>query len=162
MLVEETAMAKPQIADKQTWSVWLSWALLVMAYATYGQFLHSVEATPLTWGLSAGFAIALSGMMTILWVRSRQVILLGFRSDVGYSIMVLVLASLAVVAVYHFRGFAYFMVLIAVSLLARIDTLILDLNNALAFLTLSFLSLLGLGLSWIPHLLLTVPEHLQG
>jgi hypothetical protein len=155
-------MVKPQTANKSTLSVWISWALLVVAYATYGQFLHSVEASSWSWILSIGFAIVLSGIMTILWVKSRRVILLGFRSDIGYSIMVLVLASLAVIAVYHFRGFSYFMVLVAVSLLARIDTLILNLKNYISFLILALLSLLGLGLSWVPQFFLTSAHPLQG
>lgn len=131
----------------------LSWGLLVIAYATYGQFMHSTNAAPLVWGLSMVFAISLAGILTIFWVSCRRIILMGFQSDLGYAIMVLVLASLAVVAVVQFRVFSYFVVLVAVSLLARIDTLISDYSNGVTFLLLSALAMVGLGLSWLPTLL---------
>jgi hypothetical protein len=140
---------------------WLSWLLLVMAYATYGRFLHDGSAEPLGWILSGMFAIAMSGIVTILWVPTRRIILLGFKSDIGYAIMVLVIASLAVLAVVQIKVFSYFLVLTAVSLLARVDTLISDLRASLAFLLLTLLAFVGLGISWIPSLLAAGPNPLS-
>ncbi|PSN14967.1 hypothetical protein C7271_21255, partial [filamentous cyanobacterium CCP5] len=59
----------------------------------------------------------------------------------------------AVVAVVRFRVTAYILVLLASTLLARVDTLIQELNNLMAFLLLAGLALLGLGLTWLPILL---------
>lgn len=140
----------------------MSWALLVMAYATYGRFLHDTGAEPLQWALSGIFAIAISGIMTILWVPTRRIILLGFKSDIGYAIMVLMLASLAVLAVVQIRVFSYFLVLIAVSLLARVDTLIGNLRPVIAFLLLTLLAFIGLGVSWIPFLILASSNYSAG
>jgi hypothetical protein len=155
-------MSKETIIAKTLGGPWLSWSLLVIAYATYGRFLHDGEASMLRWVVSGGFAVTISGIMTILWVPTRRIILLGFKSDVGYAIMVLTIASLAVLAVVQIRVFSYFLVLTAVSLLARVDTLIGDLHPALAFSLLTFLAFIGLGLSWVPFLVAEGTNHLAG
>jgi hypothetical protein len=49
--------------------------------------------------------------------------------------------------------FAYFAMLVAVSLLARVDNLIAGFRDAIAFLWLAVLALLGLAVSWLPTLL---------
>ena len=127
---------------------WISWLLLIVAYLTYGQFLHDAAARPYVWILSTALAIALAGIATFFWMASRRVILLGFKSDLGYSIMVLVLASLAVVAVVEFHLFAYILVLVAATLLVRVDCLVSDLNELATFLLMVFCPSLGLAASW--------------
>lgn len=132
---------------------WLSWTLMVLAHITYGGFLHDRDANPTAWVVSVVLAICGAAAVTLCWPLIRRVILLGFQSDVGYFIMALTLASLAVVAVTQVQLFAYFAMLVAVSLLARVDNLIAGLRDAIAFLWLSGLALLGLALSWLPVLL---------
>lgn len=152
-------MAKEMSTAKYLGGPWLSSTLLVIAYATYGRFLHDSVSEPLMWVLSGLYAIAIGGIMTILWVPTRRVILLGFKSDVGYAVMVLLLASLAVLAVVQIRVFSYFLMLTAVTLLARVDTLIIDLRSSLAFLLLALLAWVGLAVSWVPALLWPEPHH---
>ena len=130
-------------------SRWLSWGLLVLAYATFGQLLQAGEAGQVIWWSTLTFVFAKASVLTLIWRPVRKFVLLGFQSDAGYSIMVLVLASLAVLAVVQFRAFAYVVVLIATSILVRIDTLIDNMGNRLSFLTLLLLPLTGLGLSWL-------------
>lgn len=137
---------------------WFSWGILTLAYLSYGQFLHDSEVTEVVWLVNMGFAIALAAAFTLLWSPTRDVILKGFKSDVGYSVMVLLLAATAVVAVVQFRVTAYILVLVASTLLARVDTLIQELNNLMAFLLLAGLALLGMGLSWLPLVLLEAEE----
>jgi hypothetical protein len=132
---------------------WLSWALLVMAYATYGSFLHEVNVHSYAWGLSCLGAVCGAWMITLGWPRVRRVILLGFQSDIGYFVMALSGASLAVIAVTQFQMFAYCAMLVAVSLLARVDNLIAGFRDVMAFGWLSGLALLGLALSWLPEIL---------
>ncbi|PSR18583.1 hypothetical protein C8255_06580 [filamentous cyanobacterium CCP3] len=132
---------------------WLSWMLMVLAHVTYGGFLHDRNAGPTAWAVSIVLAICGAGAITLFWPLVRRIILLGFQSDVGYFVMALTLASLAVVAVTQFQVFAYFAMLLAVSLLARVDNLILGLKDTAAFLLLAGLALLGLALSWLPQLL---------
>lgn len=143
-------------------SHWLSWTLLVMAYATYGGFLHDGNTVLVGWVLSALLAIWGAWAITLGWPKLRQLLLLGFQSDLGYFIMALTTASLAVAAVSQFQRFAYFVMLIAVSLLARVDNLIAGYRDKVAFVWLSALALLGLALSWLPVLLrsATIPGAL--
>ncbi|MBE9141249.1 hypothetical protein IQ254_29300 [Nodosilinea sp. LEGE 07088] len=132
---------------------WLSWALLVMAYATYGSFLHASDVPPYAWVLSCLLAACGAWMITLGWPKLRRVMLLGFQSDIGYFAMALSGASLAVIAVTQFQMFAYCAMLVAVSLLARVDNLIAGFRDVMAFCWLSGLALLGLALSWLPELL---------
>jgi hypothetical protein len=134
---------------------WLSWLLLVMAYATYGSFLHDLESTPGVWGVSLFLAVWGSWAITLGWPQMRWLLLMGFQSDLGYFVMALTIASLSVAAVTQFQRFAYLVMLLAVSLLARVDKLVAGYNDTLAFFWLSALALLGLALSWLPVVLTT-------
>ena len=138
---------------QDTRTVWLSWVLLVLAYSTYGQQLHGTGAEQTVWLASIGFAVVKASLFTLLWRPARRFVLLGFQSDAGYSIMVLVLASLAVLVVVQFRTFAYIVVLVAAAILVRVDCLIQRLDDRQTFLMLLVLPLLGLGLTWVPRLL---------
>ncbi|WP_204137698.1 hypothetical protein [Halomicronema sp. CCY15110] len=134
-------------------SHWLSWGLLMLAYATYGQLLHNSEARPFIWWVALAFVVIKASVLTLLWRPVRNFVLKGFKTDVGYSIMVLALASFAVLAVTQFRTFAYMVVLIAAALLVKVDCLVDDMGDRLSFFTLVSLSLIGLGISWLPFLL---------
>ena len=132
---------------------WLSWALLILAYATYGQLLHSYDSGQMVWWITLAFVVIKASVLTLLWRPVRDFVLKGFKTDVGYSIMVLAFASFAVFAVTQFRTFAYMVVLIAAALLVKVDCLVDDMGDRRSFLTLVLLSLLGLGISWLPFLL---------
>ncbi|MEM0980918.1 MAG: hypothetical protein AAGH78_11665 [Cyanobacteria bacterium P01_H01_bin.58] len=137
-------------------SPWLSWGLLILAYATFGRLLHSSadgSLSPLMWGMTLGMVILKAGILTLVWRPVHKFVLLGFQSDWGYSIMVLVLASLAVLAVVHIRAFAYGVVLIATSLLVRVDCLVQQMSDRASFVALVLLSFIGIGVSWLPVLL---------
>ncbi|MBE7381999.1 MAG: hypothetical protein F6J95_011375 [Leptolyngbya sp. SIO1E4] len=134
-------------------SHWLSWILLLLAYATFGRLLHSNEVSNLVWGSTLAFVVVKASVLTLAWTPIRKFVLLGFQSDVGYSIMVLVLASLAVLAVVQFRAFAYVIVLVAASILVRVDCLVDGMGDRISFLILILLPLMGLGVSWLPQLL---------
>ena len=128
---------------------WLSSLLLVLAYMGFGAFLHSRHSVDLIWWLALAYAVLEAALLTVLWKPLHNFFLLGFQSDVGYTIMALVTASLAVVVVAWIQIFAYFLVMLAAALLLRVDLLIRDIGNSLAFVTILLLSLLGLGLSRI-------------
>lgn len=131
---------------------WLSWTLLVVAYATFGQLLHSNGASDLVWGVTLVFVMVKACVLTLIWQPVRRFVLLGFQSDAGYSIMVLVLASLAVLVVVQFRAFAYVLVLIATTILARVDCLVDALGDRQSLGVLILLPLLGLAISWLSQL----------
>lgn len=141
------------MGKEQMQATWVSSLLLVVAYSTYGQLLHHAGVNETIWLISLGFVVVKASVFTLLWRPTRRLLLLGFQSDAGYSIMVLVLASLAVVVVVQFRAFAYIVVLIAAAILVRVDCLIQRLSDRATFLVLLGLPLLGLGLTWLPYVL---------
>ncbi len=132
-------------------SPWLSSVLMMAAYITYGGFLVHISASPVVWGLSLGFAVVFPALCTICWKTCRRFILMGFQSDLGYVIMALSLASLAVAAVTQFRMFSYLSLLVAVTLLTRVDMLIAKFSNRKTWLCMVLLALLGFGLGWALH-----------
>lgn len=126
---------------------WLSSLLLLLAFMGFGAFLHSRHSPEFVWWLALGYAVLESALLTIVWRPLRNFFLLGFKSDLGYTVMALVLASLAVVIVSWIQIFIYFLVMLAAALLLRVELLIRDIENSLAFVTILLLSLTGLGLS---------------
>ncbi|MEB3290047.1 MAG: hypothetical protein VKI82_09025 [Leptolyngbya sp.] len=132
-------------------SPWLSAVLMMAAYITYGGFLLHISASPVVWGLSLGFAVIFPALCTIAWKTCRRFIILGFQSDLGYVVMALSFASLAVAAVTQFRMFSYLSLLVAVTLLTRVDMLIARFSNPKTWLCMVLLALLGLGLGWALH-----------
>lgn len=140
-------MAEGALAD----SPWLSSVLLMAAYMTYGGFLVHISASPVIWGASLGFAIAFPALCTVCWKTCRRFILMGFQSDLGYVIMALTTASLAVAAVTQFRMFSYLSLLVAVTLLTRVDMLIAKFSKRKTWLCMVLLALLGFVLGWALH-----------
>lgn len=134
---------------------WLSSLLLLLSYLGFGTFLHHHNSSELIWMFAISHALLEAAFLSVAWKPVRGLFLMGFKSDVGYSIMALALASLAVVIVVWIQIFAYFLVMLAASLLLRVDLLTRDISNLLSFLTLSLIAFAGLALSWIPHWILT-------
>ena len=134
-------------------SHWLSWVLLVLSYATYGQLLHNNDSSRFIWFATLAFIVVKAGMLTLFWQPVRDFLLKGFKTDVGYSVMVLAFASFAVLVVTQLRTFTYLVVLIAAALLVKVDCLIEGMGDRSSFIALVLLSLMGLGISWLPVLL---------
>ncbi len=134
---------------------WLSSLLLLLAYMGFGAFLHARHSSDFIWWLALGYAVIESAFLTIIWQPLRNFFLLGFQSDFGYTVMALIIASLAVVVVSWIQIFIYFLVMLAASLLLRVELLIRDVGNSLAFVTILILSAMGLGLSRVTTELMT-------
>jgi len=132
-------------------SPWLSSVLMMAAYITYGEFLLNISASPAVWGISLGFATIFPALCTIAWKPCRRLILMGFQSDLGYVVMALTGASLAVAAVTQFRMFSYLSLLVAVTMLTRVDMLIARFSTPKTWLCMVLLAILGLGLAWALH-----------
>ncbi|NJL85722.1 MAG: hypothetical protein HC886_06660 [Leptolyngbyaceae cyanobacterium SM1_1_3] len=132
---------------------WLSFALLFSIYATFGWFLHLWQVSQLTWALVIIFVVLKAGVLTVLWKSTREFVLLGFQSDMGYLIMVLLLASLFVTALVWLQVFAYILMIVAAGLLVRVDLLTQSIDDVIAFATLLIIPLLALAASWLPLIL---------
>ena len=123
----------------------------------FGAFLHSRHSVDLIWWLAAIYAVIEAALLTILWKPLRNFLMLGFQSDVGYTVMALVTASLAVVLVSWIHIFIYFFVMLAAALLLRVELLIRDVRNGFAFVTILLVSLMGVGLSRLTAELILTP-----
>jgi hypothetical protein len=129
---------------------WLSSVLLVLAFLVFGEYVRSQTPPHFWWALAAAHAITEAAFLTIAWKPIRNLFLLGFQSDVGNSIMA-VLGALVAVAVFAWLYiFAYFLLMLAASLLVRIDLVARNVHKVIAFLLMSALSVLGLALSALP------------
>ena len=141
---------------------WLSSLLLLLAHMGFGAFLHARHSPDFIWWLALGYAALESALLTIAWKPLRNFFLLGFQSDIGYTVLALVTASVAVVVVAWIQIFAYFLVMLAAALLLRVELLIRNAGNSLAFVTILLLSLMGLGLSRLTtKLIVTTLGELQ-
>ncbi|MEL6130123.1 MAG: hypothetical protein AAFR24_12840 [Cyanobacteria bacterium J06627_3] len=136
---------------------WLSLLLLLLAHMGFGAFLHSHHSVDLIWWLAAAYAVIEAALLTILWKPLRNFMMLGFQSDVGYTVMALVTASLAVVLASWIHIFIYFFVMLAAALLLRMELLIRNVGSGFAFVTILLVSLMGVGLSRLAAELLMTP-----
>lgn len=134
-------------------SLWLSAVLLVLATLAFGLFLHRRDSSEVIWLLAVVYTIIECGALSILWKRVRNIVLMGFKSDVGYAITALLGASLVVVILAWIQISSYFLVMFAAALLVRINLFTLRVGLRLSFIFLLLVSCLGLTLSWTPLLL---------
>ncbi len=131
----------------------LSTLLLMLANLALGFFLHNdYGQSYVVWGLAVLYTAIECSALSIAWKPTRDFILLGFKSDVGYSLMALAGASFAVVLLAWIRISSYFLGLIAAALLLRINLYTRRGSAVASFLIMFSVSLLGLALSWIPTL----------
>ena len=134
----------------------LSALLLLLANMAFGFFLQDSlqgnSAASLVWGAAVAYIIIESSVLSIAWRPTRDFILLGFKSDVGYTMMALAGASFAVVLVVWIKVSSYFFMMVAASLLLRIKLYTRRGGEVLSFIILLGVSLLGLGISWLPTL----------
>ena len=125
---------------------WLSMALVMLANIA---FVAGLVGPTGPWQGAIAYATIQAGLVSIIWKPVRNLFLMGFRSDVGYSIMALLSASLAVVIVVWIQTVSYFLVMLAAALLFRVELLTRGLGNVLSFLAIALFSWLGLGLGWL-------------
>jgi hypothetical protein len=132
----------------------LSTLLLMLTNMAFGLFLHSTYGPQsyFVWSLALLYTVIECSALSIAWRPTRDFILLGFKSDVGYSLMALAAASFAVVLLAWIRISSYFVGIIAAALLLRINLYTRRGGTVISFLILLIVSLLGLALSWIPTL----------
>ncbi len=137
---------------------WLSMLLLFLANMTFGVFVHEYTRSSWVWAAAIAYIVLECGVLTIGWKQTRDFVLLGFQSDVGYTLMAVAAASFAVVLVVWVRISGHFLVMLAAALLLRVRLYTGRGNSAIAFITMLSISLLGLGISWL--IAMTAPDFL--
>ncbi len=132
-----------------------SMLLLLLANLVFGLFLQEHQGSQIHWIIAIGYIALECGILSIAWRPTRDFILLGFKSDMGYSLMAVGIAAFAVVVVAWIQISSYFFMLWAAALLLRIKLYTYRVNAAVSFLIMLLISLLGLGISWVPVLIKT-------
>ncbi|MEO1592880.1 MAG: hypothetical protein AAFU71_16535 [Cyanobacteria bacterium J06632_22] len=128
---------------------WLSMALVILANVAFSAWLVQQGYVAEGWYGAISYTAFQAALISIGWRPARKLFLLGFTSDVGYSIMALLGASLAVVIVVWIQTVSYFLVMLAAALLLRVELLTRDIGNVLSFVAITLLSWAGLGLGWV-------------
>lgn len=123
---------------------WLSSCLVVLGHMAFGGFLANRHSSQTVLILAGLYVILQAAILSVAWKPLRSFLLLGFKSDVGYTTMALIGASLAVVMVAWIQIFAYFLMMLAATLLLRVDLLIRNLGNGVSFIVITCMSLSGL------------------
>lgn len=130
----------------------LSVIFLLLANMAFGFFLHEIEAHRFGWAIATIYIILQCSVLSIAWKRARNLFLMGFKSDVGYSIMALAGASFAVVIVAWVQISTYFLTMLAAAILLRIKLYTRRGSPLSSFLIMVTVSLVGFSISWIPTL----------
>jgi hypothetical protein len=131
----------------------LSVLLLLLANMAFGLFLHEdYGQSYFVWGAAIVYIVLECSALSIAWRPTRNFLLLGFKSDVGYSLMALAGASFAVVLLAWIRISSYFFGVLAAALLLRINLHTRRGGAVVSFLVMLSISLLGLAMSWLPTL----------
>lgn len=138
---------------------WISLALLLIAYTSFGWFLSGpavpnyslVLAVVWSWLLCTAFIQPISNFSRFV---SRR-----FKSDTVAFLTICMMAGLAAVILFWMHIFLHILTIVATEALARIDIQTSGYANRQAFLILFVASLIGLGLGWgIRDLLPTLME----
>ena len=128
---------------------WLSMVLLLLANVAFAVWLVQQDWDMNVWYGAIAYTTFQSALISIAWKPAQRLFLLGFKSDMGYSILALLSASLAVVIVVWIQTVSYFLVMLAAALLFRVELLTRDIGNVLSFMTIALFSWVGLGLGWL-------------
>lgn len=121
----------------------------------FGFFLHGRSSSELVWIVAIAYIVFECSVLSVAWKPTQRFLLLGFQSDVGYFLMALGGASLAVIIVAWVQIFSHFLVMIAAAILLRVKLYTGRSGAVPSFLVMIAVSLGGLALSWLPTLVKT-------
>lgn len=131
----------------------LSAIMLLLANMAFGFFLHSeYDSAHAAWIAAIAYVVFECSALSIAWKPMRNLLLLGFQSDVGYACMALAGASFAVVFLVWIQISTYFLMMLSAAILLRIKLHTKRGGPLVSFVFLTATSLSGLALSWLPIL----------
>ncbi|MEL6813919.1 MAG: hypothetical protein AAFP03_03785 [Cyanobacteria bacterium J06598_3] len=131
----------------------LSVIFLLLAHMAFGFFLQEIETQAFGWAIAIAYIVLQCSVLSIAWHPARKFVLMGFKSDVGYSLMALAGASFAVVIVAWVQISTYFLTMLAAAILLRIKLYTRRGRAITSFLIMIIVCLTGLAISWVPVLI---------
>ena len=130
----------------------LSVLMLLLANMAFGFFLHHYQFHIVSWVLAATYILFECSVLSIAWEPARDFMLMGFRSDVGYTCMALAIASFAVVVVAWIQISTYFLTMLCAAILLRVKLYTRRDGTVVSFIVMILASFGGLAISWVPEL----------
>ena len=130
----------------------LSVLMLLLANMAFGFFLHHYEFHIVSWVLAVVYILFECSVLSIAWEPARNFVLMGFRSDVGYTCMALAIASFAVVVVAWIQISTYFLMMLCAAILLRVKLYTRRGGAIMSFIIMTLASFGGLAISWMPEL----------
>ncbi|WP_088239484.1 hypothetical protein [Calothrix rhizosoleniae] len=132
---------------------WISLTLLLLTYTHLGWVTYQAGYSLVTWLLLVLAILLLTGSFTTPWSKISNFFRFLLQSNLRYFGFTLLGALLLFFILAKFRLFLDILVMIAATMLARLDFQGAGLNEKLAFGIIFIFSLIGLGLGVIMHLL---------
>ena len=126
--------------------------MLLLANMAFGFFLHHYDFYLYSWVLAGAYILFQCSALSIAWKPARDFVLMGFRSDVGYTCMALAVASFAVVVVAWIQISTYFLMMLSAAILLRVKLYTHRGGPVVSFFILTLASFTGLAISWLPEL----------
>lgn len=126
--------------------------MLLLANMAFGFFLHHHEFHLTSWILAVVYVLFECSALSVAWRPARNFVLMGFRSDVGYTCMALAIASFAVVVVAWIQISTYFLMMLCAAILLRVKLYTHRGGPIVSFIIMTLASFIGLGISWMPKL----------
>ncbi len=127
----------------------LSVIMLLLANMAFGFFLRDHAFHETAWIFAVIYIVLECGVLSVVWKPARDLVLMGFQSDVGYTCMALAIASFAVVVVAWIQISTYFLMMLCAAILLRVKLYIRRSGTIPSFLIMISASLAGLAISWI-------------
>lgn len=128
---------------------WISLVLLLLTYSSLGWTLANTKLPLYAWGLIAIAILLLIELLTIPWKKLNYYSLILFKSALRSFFISILAAFLLFLMISRFRLFLDTLVILAATILARIDFQTTKLSQTQTFWTLACLSLTGLLIGFI-------------
>jgi hypothetical protein len=132
---------------------WFSPLLLLLTYTNLGWVIYQAHYSLIIWLLLIVGILILSSSFTAPWSEISRFFRFLFQSNLRYFCITILGAFLLFLMLAKFRLFLDILVIIAGTMLVRLDFQAAGYKEKLAFGTILIFSLLGLGLGAILHLL---------
>lgn len=125
---------------------WVSLALLLLTYSTWGWVISRAKVPPVVWVLAVVAILLLTGSLTSPWSKIANYSNVLFKSNLRSFSLTVFGAFMFFLMIAWFRVFIDTLVIISATILARIDVQTCGFKEHHAFWILSFTSLTGLAL----------------
>ncbi len=133
---------------------WISLALLILTYTNLGWVTYQASYSLIHWVLLVIAILFLTGSFTTPWSQISDFFHVLLKSNLRYFGLTLLGAFLLFLVLAKFRIFLDILVIIAATMLARLDFQGAGFKERLAFGIIFIFSLFGLGLGVILHILI--------